>query len=78
MQQHIEHIRMGFLYLVKKDNRVRFAANSFSQLTTFVITDISRRRTNQTRGTEFLLVLGHIDTSHHVLIIEEVIRQCFG
>jgi len=48
IKQNIENIRMRFLYFIKQHNRVRFPPNSFCQLTTFVISYISRRCSDQT------------------------------
>ena len=76
LQQDVEDIRMRLLYLIEKHYGIRFATNSLGELSTLIIAYISRRRTNQTRDTVFLLILTHIDTRHHGLIVEQVIGQC--
>ena len=43
LQQDIEDIRMGLLYFVKKNDRIRFSADSLSQLASFLVADISGR-----------------------------------
>ena len=77
LQQHVEHIRVGFLDLVEQHDRVGFPTNRFRQLTALIVTDVSRRRTDQSRRAELLLVLAHVDTRHHVLVVEQVVRQRF-
>ena len=75
LQQHIEHIRMGFLDLIEQDNRVGFPTDCFCQLTSFIVSHVSRRCTDESGGTELLLVLGHIDTRDHIFVIEQVVCQ---
>ena len=48
LQQDVEHIRMSLLDFIEQYDRVRFPAYGFSKLTTFIVTYVSRRRTNQT------------------------------
>ena len=43
-----------------------------------IVTHISRRRTDQTSRAEFLLILTHVDTGHHILIIEQILGQRLG
>ena len=61
---------MRLLNLVEKDDAIRLAAHSLGQLAALVVAHISRRRSDETRHTVPLLVLAHIDTHHHVLIVE--------
>ena len=77
LQEDIKHIGMSFLHFVEEDNAIGFAPYGFGELSSFVIADISRRGSDESGGREFLLVLGHIDTGQHVLIVEEVISQGF-
>ena len=78
LQQDVEHIRMRFFDFIEQNHRVRFSTNCFGQLTAFVIAYVSGRRTDESGGAEFLLVLTHIDTGHHVLVVEEVVCEGFG
>ena len=71
LQQYVEHIRVSFFYFIEKHYGIRLAANGFCQLATLVIAHIPRRRTDQTRGTELLLILAHVYSRKHALIIEE-------
>ena len=50
-------------------------AYSLGQLTAFVIADVSRRRTDQTRYGMLLHVFAHIDTHHIAFIIKEDLCQ---
>ena len=76
LQKNVEYVWMCLLNLVKENNRVRLAAYSLSQLTTLIIAYISRRRTDESSYTELLLILAHINSGHHRLVIEEIISQC--
>ena len=69
---------MGLLNLIEKDNRVRFSSDCFCQLSAFFITNISRRRSDQSGHGELLHVFTHIDTHHIVLIIKQILCQCLG
>ena len=69
---------MSLFDLVKEHNGVRLSAHSLRQLTTLVVTHVARRRTNQTRHAVLLLILTHIDTRHHRLVVEEIVCQCLG
>ena len=76
LQEHIEDIRMGFLHLVEEDYGERLSANGLCELTALIVTNISRRRSDQTGDGEFLHILAHIDAHHIVLIIEKVGGKC--
>jgi len=78
LQKHIEYIRVSLLDLIEKNNTVRFSSNSLCQLTAFLISDISWRRSDQTGHGIFLHVLTHIDTYHILLIIKQCGSQSFG
>ena len=67
LQKHIEHIRVSFLNLIKKDNRIRFPADGFRQLTAFLITDISRRGADEPRHGMLFHIFTHIDTKPEFL-----------
>ena len=68
---------MCFFYFIEKHYGIRFSANGFRKLTALIISDISRRRSDQTGHRIFLHVLTHIDTHHIVLIIKQILGKCF-
>ena len=43
LQQYIENVRMGFLDLIKQNDRIRVLADLVGQLTAFFISDIAGR-----------------------------------
>src|SRR3990172_3971966 len=53
LQEDIKHVMMSLLDLVKKYYGVWLSPHLFSKLSTLFITNISRRRAHQPRGTEF-------------------------
>ena len=66
---------MSLLNLVEQYHAVRLAAYSLGQLTALVIPYISWRRTYQTGYAELLLILAHVDTRHHLLVVKQIVSQ---
>ena len=69
---------MGLLNLIKQHYRVRLAAHGLGELSTFVVTYVSWRRTNQSAHAVFLLILTHVDTRHHGLVVKQIVGQGLG
>ena len=69
---------MSLLDLIEKNNAVRFSSNSLCQLSAFLISDISWRRSDQTGHGIFLHVLTHIDTDHILFIVKQCGSQSLG
>ena len=78
LQEDVEDIRMRLLDLIEEYDRVWLSADSLGQLTTLLIADVARCRTDQSRYGVLLHVLGHIDTNHGVLVIEEILCEGLG
>ena len=78
LQQDVEDVRVCLLNLIKQYHRVGLAAYGLGQLTAFIVTYISRRRSDQTRYAVLLLILTHVDTRHHRFVIKEELCQGFG
>ena len=53
------------------------ASHCLCQLSALIIPDISRRRTDQPGHRELLHVLAHIDPHHIVLVIKQILCECF-
>ena len=66
---------MGFFYFVEQNDTVRFSPDSLGQLAALVVAHISRRRTDESRHAVAFLIFAHIDTHHHVLIVEHHLGQ---
>ena len=47
LQQQVEHVAVGFLYLVEQYDGVGMAAHPLRQLSTLLIADIARRSADQ-------------------------------
>ena len=77
LQQDVEHIGVGFLYLVEQQNAVGFSSDGFGELAALVVADISRRCTDETAYGVLLLVFAHVDTCHHCFVVEEIFCQGF-
>mmetsp|Transcript_9394 Transcript_9394/g.13753 ORF Transcript_9394/g.13753 Transcript_9394/m.13753 type:complete len:202 (-) Transcript_9394:2288-2893(-) len=78
LEHHIEYIRVSLFHLIEQNDRVRPSTNCISELSTFVVTNISRRSTNQSGYCMFLHVLRHVDTNHCILRIKHKFAQCFA
>ena len=78
LQQHVEDIGVGFLDLVEEDHGIRPAPDRFRKLAAFLVTDISRRRTDQARSGELLHVFRHVEADHGLLVVEEKLGQGSG
>ena len=75
LKQDIEYIRMRLFDFVQQDDGVGLATHLFGEQSTFFITHISRRSSHEARNGMALLVLRHIDTGHHAVIVEEEFGQ---
>ena len=69
---------MRLLDFVEQDHRIGFAAHGLGQLAAFFEAHISGRRAEQTRHRVLLLIFGHIDANHVVLVVEQIFRQRAG
>ena len=68
---------MCFLYLIKQNDRIWFSTNSFGQLTTFIVTYISWRCSDQSGYGVFLHVFTHIKSNHVGFIVKQACSQSF-
>ncbi len=71
LKQGIEDLRMRFFNLIQQDNAIGSASDCLSELPTFLKTDVSRRCADEPGDGVLLLVLGHVQTHHSVLIVKE-------
>ena len=69
---------MCLLDFVEQYHRVGFASYRFRQLSPFIIAYVSGRRSDQSRYAVLLLILAHVDTCHHRLVIKEELCQRLG
>ena len=78
LQQHVEDVRVRLFDLVEEDHGVGLAPDGLRELSALVVTDVSRRRSDEPRGAELLLIFAHVDPRHHVLVVEEVFGERLG
>ena len=69
---------MSLLNLIKEDYGIRFSSYSFCKLSSFLISYISRRRSDQSGHRIFLHILTHINTDHILFIIKQGGSQGLG
>ena len=75
LQEDVEDVGVSLLYLVEEHYGVGFAAHSLGELTALVVAYVSWRRTDESRHAELLLVLAHVDTRHHRLVVEQILGE---
>ena len=66
---------MGLFDLVEQDHLIGTPAHRLGELSRLFVPDISGRRADQTRHGVLLLILGHVDPDHGVLVVEEELGQ---
>ena len=75
LQQHVEHVAVSLFYLVEKHDGVGLAAHLFGELSAFLISHVSRRRTHKARGVETLGVLTHVYAYQGILRTEHLLGK---
>ena len=78
LKHDVENVWMSFFDLIKKHNLIGTPSDSFGQGTALIITNIARRRAQQTRDGMFFHIFRHIKTKHGFIIIKQKSCQCFG
>ena len=73
LKKHVENIAVGLLNFVQKNDAVRLTANLLRELTAFLISYISRRRSYKTRGIETLGIFAHVNTYEGIGRTEHVL-----
>src|SRR5574344_28958 len=68
---------MSFFNLIKENDRIGLSPNSFSELSPFFISHISRRSTYKPGNAELFLIFTHIDSRHHTFVVEKIFCECF-
>src|SRR5262245_6300338 len=78
LEEDVEHVRVGLLDLVQKDDRVRLPADGLGQLAAFVVADVARGRADEPGHGVLLHVLRHVDLDHRVLVAEQELGERAG
>ena len=71
LHQDIHDIRMCFFNFIEQNDRIRLSPYLFGQLSSFIITDISRRRTNHSCNRMLFHKFCHIQPNQRVIVIEQ-------
>ena len=66
---------MRFFHFVEEDHGIRATAHSFSELSSCLIADVSRRSTDQTTDRVLLHVFTHVDANHRVFTVKQLCCQ---
>src|SRR5690606_24251188 len=78
LEECVEDIRMRFFYFIKKDDGIGFTSDCFGELSTFIVTDVSWRRSDKSGNAMFFHIFRHIDADHRFFIIEQKSCQTLG
>ena len=78
MQKNIENLRIGLLNFVQQNHGIGTTAHRLGQLTALLVAHVPRRGTDKTRHRVLFGVLGHVNTYHRALIVEEELRERLG
>ncbi len=70
MQQGIPHFGMRLFNFIKQDNSIRTSADCLCELAAFFITDISRRRAEESTHCMLFAIFRHINADESFLVIE--------
>ena len=71
MEQDVEHFGIGLLDFVEEDHRIGPPTHRLRQLSGLFVADISRRCTDHAGHRVLLLVLGHVDPHHRLVVVEQ-------
>ena len=78
LQQQIEHIRVSLFHLIQQQHGVGAPTHRLGELSPFLVSDIARWCTDQTRGGVALHELAHVEAHQRLLLIEQGGGQRFG
>ena len=78
LEQNVENIGVGLFHLVQQYDLVGPAPYRFRQLSTFFVTHVAWRRPDEPGDRMPLHVLGHVETHHGPLVVEEKLSQSPG
>src|SRR5258708_13761466 len=71
LQKDIEYVVMRLFDFIEEQDTIGLAADRFGELPPFFITDVTRRRTDETSYGMLLLLFPHIDAHHLVLALKQ-------
>ena len=78
LQQDVEDIGVRLLDLVEQHDRVRVTTNGLGELAALVVTDVTRRATDELGDLELATELGHVEADERILAAKEVLGERLG
>ena len=78
LQHGVEDFGVRLLDLVEQHHGVGLAADRFGELAALAVTDVSRRRSDQTRDIVLLAVFAHVDADQAPVLVEQPLRDLLG
>ena len=78
MEQDVENVGVRLFNLIEQHYGIRSPPDGLGELSAFFVSDVTRRRSDQTRDRVLLHIFAHIDANHCVLVVEEEFSQRAG
>mmetsp|Transcript_10351 Transcript_10351/g.25906 ORF Transcript_10351/g.25906 Transcript_10351/m.25906 type:complete len:480 (+) Transcript_10351:1440-2879(+) len=78
LEKQVEYLSVGFFHFVEEHHRVGTPSYGLSQLPSFLVANVTGRRTYQSRHRVLFHVFRHVDANQGVLRIEHELRECLG
>ena len=78
LQQQVEHIGMGLLYLVQQHHGIGMATHLFRKHATLLESDVARRCAHQAAGIVLFHEIAHVHPNQGILAAEEEPGQGLG
>lgn len=75
LKQNAEDVGVSLLDLIEENDGVRPSPDRFGQLPSFIVSNVTRRGSDQTGDGMFLHILRHIDPDHRLFVIKEKFGQ---
>src|SRR5665811_1484525 len=75
LQEYVEDVRVGLLYLVHQYDAVGAMAHRFGQVAALLVAYVSRRRSDEPRHRVLLHELAHVNAEHGLLVVEHELGQ---
>ena len=75
LEQYVQHFGVRLLDLVEQHHRVGTTTDGFRELSRFLVPDVSGRRADHAGDRVLLLVLGHVDADHGLIVVEHELGE---
>jgi len=78
LKEDVEDLAVGFFDLVEQDDGVWSPADGFGEASAFLVADVARGCPDESGDGVFFHELGHVESDHGVLVVEEEFGECLA